>query len=119
MIFLYLAWLLLGRPLPSSALSSLPTSSPTSPSFPPHTRESPSPEEDPTSLSVISQAEDERKAQGWTGRWRYSDLVDTKTVDLRAQEYEEEEIDRVDDAKRQERLGGKLGWGWEVFYWVV
>lgn len=40
-------------------------------------------------------------------------------MDLRAQEYEEEEVDKVDDAKREDRLRGKLGWGWEVWYWVV
>ena len=46
-------------------------------------------------------------------------MVDTETVDLRAEEYEEVEVDRVDDAKRKARLGGKLGWGWQVWYWIV
>lgn len=115
MLFLYLAWLLIRRPLPSSSLPSLPTSAP----HPTQTQESVSTEEDPTSLSVIRQTEDERKGQRWARWWWYSDLVDTRTVDLRAQEYEEEDVDRVDDAKREDRLRGKLGWGWEVWYWVV
>lgn len=46
-------------------------------------------------------------------------MVDTETVDLREQEYEEVEVDRVDDAKREERLRGRWGWGWKAWYWVV
>lgn len=50
---------------------------------------------------------------------RWHDLVDTKSVDLKSQEYEEVEEDRIDDATRQKRLSSRAWWLWRVYYWVV
>lgn len=113
MVILYFCWLLLRRPIPSSSLPTLPTSV----SAIPNDTDA---EEDPTSLSVstIRQAEVDLERKRWA-KWWYNDIVDTQTVDLRAEEYEEAEVDRVDDAKRRERLSGQLGWGWRIWYWVV
>lgn len=50
----------------------------------------------------------------------YSDLVDTKTVDLTRDEYEEEEEDKHDDDKREQRLGsGRWRLLWRLWYLVV
>lgn len=50
---------------------------------------------------------------------RWHDLVDTKSVDLKSQEYEEVEEDRIDDATRQKRLSSRAWCLWRVYYWVV
>ncbi|KAL1747088.1 amino acid permease-domain-containing protein [Schizophyllum fasciatum] len=50
----------------------------------------------------------------------YSDLIDTKTVDLVRDQYDEEEEERVDDEKRTRRLqSGRLRYLWRLWYWVV
>ena len=50
----------------------------------------------------------------------YSDLVDTKTVDLQRDQYDEEEEERTADEKRDRRLeSGRLRYFWKVWYWVV
>ncbi|KAF8070371.1 amino acid permease-domain-containing protein [Lyophyllum atratum] len=49
----------------------------------------------------------------------YSDLVDLNTVDLFRDEYVEEEEDNADDERRNDRVEGKRGFLWKVYYWVV
>ncbi|KAF5385971.1 hypothetical protein D9615_002336 [Tricholomella constricta] len=49
----------------------------------------------------------------------YSDLVDTTTVDLFQDEYVEEEADKRDDEQRTNRIKGKKGIIWRVYYWIV
>ncbi|KAH9832274.1 amino acid permease-domain-containing protein [Rhodofomes roseus] len=51
--------------------------------------------------------------------FRWHDLVDIQTIDLKRDEYEEAEADRVDDAQRQKRLEGRVGSLWRLYYWVV
>ncbi|TFY54320.1 hypothetical protein EVJ58_g8932 [Rhodofomes roseus] len=51
--------------------------------------------------------------------FRWHDLVDIQTIDLKQDEYEEAEADRVDDAQRQKRLEGRVGSLWRLYYWVV
>lgn len=118
MFILYLAWLLFHQAPPSSSLHALPTSTPRNQSLP--TQRSSSPDETSTLLSLahIRQVKFDMKDQRWPKWWR-NDIIDTETVDLRAEEYEEVEVDRVDDTKREARLGGRMGWGWQVWYWVV
>ncbi|KAI0930648.1 hypothetical protein AcV5_007307 [Taiwanofungus camphoratus] len=52
-------------------------------------------------------------------RSKYSDLVDIAAVDLRRDEYEEEETDKRDDEERERRLKGRLGLLWKLYYWVA
>lgn len=52
----------------------------------------------------------------------YSDLVDVNTVDLRKDEYQDEESDRIDDDARVNRITkGNIGARilWRLYYWVV
>ena len=51
--------------------------------------------------------------------WYKLDLPDLKTVDLVSQQYEEQEVDRLDDEKREERLKGKTGILWRVYYLIA
>ncbi|GBE81476.1 Probable amino-acid permease [Sparassis crispa] len=51
-------------------------------------------------------------------RWRYHDLVDTQTVDLRRDEHKEEDEDRADDEEREHRLKGQVGLLWRLYYMV-
>ncbi|KAH8827969.1 amino acid permease-domain-containing protein [Flagelloscypha sp. PMI_526] len=51
--------------------------------------------------------------------WYKLDLPDLKTVDLVSQQYEEQEVDRLDDQKREERLKGKTGILWRVYYLIA
>ncbi|KZT65962.1 hypothetical protein DAEQUDRAFT_675950 [Daedalea quercina L-15889] len=53
------------------------------------------------------------------GGSRWFDLVDIQNLDLKRDEYEEEEADRIDDATRQKRLEGRAGWLWRLYYWIV
>lgn len=49
----------------------------------------------------------------------YSDLVDTSTVDLYKDEYVEDESDKADDELRNNRIQGRKGFLWKVYYWIV
>ncbi|EMD33590.1 hypothetical protein CERSUDRAFT_107939 [Gelatoporia subvermispora B] len=51
-------------------------------------------------------------------RWRYHDLVDTRTVDLKRDEYPEQETDRTDE-EREERLKGGKRLLWKLYYAIV
>ncbi|KAF9003404.1 amino acid permease/ SLC12A domain-containing protein [Cyathus striatus] len=50
--------------------------------------------------------------------WK-GDLVDVNTVNLSIDEYMEEEVDKLDDEQRRERITGKAALLWRVYYWVV
>lgn len=50
---------------------------------------------------------------------QYHDFVDTRTVDLRRDEYEEDEVDKVDDEEREGRVRGRYRLLWRLYYWVV
>ena len=54
-----------------------------------------------------------------SGRSRWHDLVDIHSLDLKRDEYQEVEEDRIDDAQRQKRLEGRARWLWRAYYWVV
>jgi AAT family amino acid transporter len=56
-----------------------------------------------------------RSRPWWTG-----DLVDTRTVDLRRDELQDEDDDLagVEDS-RAKRIGGRTGWLWRVWYALV
>lgn len=49
----------------------------------------------------------------------FHDLVDTLTVDLRRDEYEEAAVDKADDELRERRLHGRVQWLWTLYYWIV
>jgi len=49
----------------------------------------------------------------------YFDVVDIDTVDLYKDEYQEEEEDNIEDAKRANRLHGKTRILWKLYYWIV
>lgn len=52
----------------------------------------------------------------------YSDLVDVNTVDLSKDEYQDEEVDKIDDETRHNRITkGNLGARmlWRLYYWIV
>lgn len=49
----------------------------------------------------------------------YSDLVDVDTVDLFRDEYVEEEEDKTEDELRKNRVKGKKGFLWRLYYWVA
>jgi amino acid permease len=59
---------------------------------------------------------------GWKIR-RRSQLVDLKSVDLQADQYEaDEETQALFDAseeRRRARLRGTYGWRWRAYYWLV
>ncbi|KAH9920102.1 amino acid permease/ SLC12A domain-containing protein [Fomitopsis serialis] len=56
---------------------------------------------------------------GTRSRVRWHDLVDVQNLDLKRDEYEEVDVDRIDDAKRQKRLEGSAGWLWRLYYLVA
>jgi hypothetical protein len=67
-------------------------------------------------------------ATGAVGRWIAADWVDTRTVDLFEQEYDEAEDEQRDededgkgdeDVVRENRLSGRMGLIWGVYYWIV
>jgi hypothetical protein len=45
--------------------------------------------------------------------------VDVTTVDLIKDEYGEEETDIIDEDDRDERIKGKVGLLWRIYYWLV
>lgn len=47
------------------------------------------------------------------------DLVDLDTVDLTRDEYVDKEVDDLDNDLREQRLKGRRGWLWRVFYLVA
>ncbi|KAI0686852.1 amino acid permease-domain-containing protein [Cytidiella melzeri] len=47
------------------------------------------------------------------------DIVDTAEVDLYQDEYKDDVTDRIDDQDREQRLLGKKGWLWRVYYIVA
>jgi len=49
----------------------------------------------------------------------YSDLVDTKTVDLSRDEYVEGDNDRADDEQRITRMKGNKRCLWKLYYWIA
>jgi AAT family amino acid transporter len=49
----------------------------------------------------------------------YSDLVDTKSVDLSRDEYVEGVIDRADDEQRITRMKGNKRFLWKLYYWIA
>lgn len=89
MIVMYFGWLLTVHPASPDAPISLPTEGETRPSL---------------ARRMLA---------------RLHDLVDTKTVNLTRDEYEEEPEDVADDQKREARLKGRRGWAWRVFYAVA
>ncbi|TFK44471.1 amino acid permease-domain-containing protein [Crucibulum laeve] len=95
MLVMFVAWMIIKRPRHTGILPS---------------RQRRSPSSDP--LAPPRQAP--RNQQFW-----YSDLVDTKTVDLYTDEYVEVEGDKVDDEQRRKRVEGKGGILWKFYYWVV
>lgn len=54
-------------------------------------------------------------------RWWHSDLVNTKLVDLRREEYEEGEIDKSEEQERERRVSKPKGVGlfWRIYYLLV
>lgn len=70
-------------------------------------------------LSTSADGERVLKEQSW---WR-GDLVDLKTVDLRADEYDDDTPDaaevKEEEAVREKRLVGRFGWAWWVWYALV
>lgn len=58
------------------------------------------------------------EASGGRAWWR-GDLVDAESVDLRRDEYVEEDVDRAEDQKRDARIKSRKGWLWRIYYWVA
>ena len=97
MIVMYFAWMLLRRPKPASTSALSP---------------------------AVSDADAQPTERQSIGRrvWRfltYHDNVDVRTVDLKRDEHEEEEEDRVDDERREAKLKGRWGPLWRVYFAVV
>lgn len=57
-------------------------------------------------------------ARRFRWRWIYHDIVDTRTVDLHRDEYQEQEEDRIDE-EREARLKGGKKVLWKLYYAVV
>ncbi|KAI0082044.1 hypothetical protein K474DRAFT_1655974 [Panus rudis PR-1116 ss-1] len=57
------------------------------------------------------------RVQEW--RWKYLDLVDTRSVDLYIDEYQDRVSDKLDDEKMNRRLSGKAGWLWRLYYIIA
>jgi len=79
-------------------------------------RRSPSPQSSPTEITPLLRSPNPQNVRKWD---KYTDLVDVDTVDLNADEYEEGEQDRDDEAKREKRLSGRGKWVWRVYYALV
>lgn len=47
------------------------------------------------------------------------DMVDVHTVDLHEDEYANVDQDEADDSEREERLKGRYGFLWRMYYLVV
>lgn len=95
MVLMYIGWLLLKRPAPRSDW-----------------------EESRALISPTSATPLLRRAHRFSER-TFHDLVDTLTVDLRRDEYEEAALDKVDDELRESRLHGRAQWLWTLYYWIV
>ncbi|KAI0675079.1 amino acid permease-domain-containing protein [Trametes maxima] len=93
MIIMYLLWMLIRRPKPSSARVA-----------------DDQPIEPPAPRSIL------RRVWDFIS---YHDNVDTRTVDLKRDEHEDEEEDLADDLAREAKLKGRWRWLWRVYYAVV
>ena len=49
----------------------------------------------------------------------FHDFVDIRAVDLYIDEYTEEDSDVAEDSQRKQRLDGRAGWLWRLFYVAV
>ncbi|EJF57625.1 hypothetical protein DICSQDRAFT_140179 [Dichomitus squalens LYAD-421 SS1] len=96
MLVMYLLWMLIWRPSPSSAPVSLPTG-------------------DQVASGPARKSLSRRVWDFLT----YNDAVDVRTVDLKRDEHEEEAADLADDARRESKLKGRYRWLWKVYYAVV
>ncbi|KAI0769629.1 amino acid permease-domain-containing protein [Trametes elegans] len=94
MIVMYFAWMLIRRPKPT-APAEIASVEPVESAVPPTLRR-----------------------RIWR-RVAYHDSVDIRTVDIRRDEYEEEETDLKDDEARERKLGGRWRWFWKVYYAIV
>jgi hypothetical protein len=52
-------------------------------------------------------------------RWWHSDLVDTKTVDLMSDEYQESGIEQMDSGERESHVEAQTGWLSKIYYWLA
>ncbi|CDO69261.1 hypothetical protein BN946_scf185042.g163 [Trametes cinnabarina] len=100
MIVMYLAWMILRRPIPASGIP-------------------PSALSSPPAAAAEEQAPRRTLAARVWHRLTYVDNVDIRTVDLKRDEHEEDPADLVDDLKREAHLKGRWGFFWRVFYAVV
>lgn len=94
LIVMYVGYMLVRRPGPSSAQTALPTGT----------------EAVPQHRSVPRRV------------WNvltYNDQVDVKTVDLRRDEYHEAAEDIADNTQREAKFHGRWRWFWKVYYAVV
>lgn len=58
-------------------------------------------------------------AQKALSGWHFHDIVDIETVDLRRDEYQDNERDVVDDEQSKVRLSGQRRWLWRLYYWLA
>ncbi|KAI0031058.1 amino acid permease-domain-containing protein [Vararia minispora EC-137] len=70
----------------------------------------------PTALPLPS-SELSAGKKGVLSRWL--DTVDTDTVDLRKDEYEELSTDLEEDLEREEHLKGRVRWAWKLYYLIA
>jgi len=50
---------------------------------------------------------------------RFIDFVDVSDVDLYRDEHEETQVDKHEDEVRAQRLRGRAGWTWALYYTVA
>lgn len=90
MAIMYFLWLVFHRALSPRAAAALLASSPTTASGSTH------PEAQP-----------------------FFDFVDVSDVDLYRDEHEETQVDKHEDEVRAQRLRGRVGWAWTLYYIVA
>jgi hypothetical protein len=90
MAIMYFLWLIFHRALSPRAAAALLASSPTTASGSTH------PEAQP-----------------------FFDFVDVSDVDLYRDEHEETQVDKHEDEVRAQRLRGRVGWAWTLYYIVA
>lgn len=68
-----------------------------------------------TPPSASSQLLPRRTTGNFGGKWRFTDLVDFRTVDLNSDQYEDDEADKHDE----EQHGNRSGIMQRLYYWLA